>query len=386
MLKGNSITSGTSGFSFRQTLVIFQFIISIMMLVCTFIVYQQLHFLNKQYLGFDPEQIITVNLSSEAYQHFLPLKEALLQDAHIQAVATTQYIPGDKPEINSFHVESANGMQDYILQQIWVDHDFIPTLKIPLISGKNFDAHDPEDTTRAGVLVNEALMKKMGWTPENALGRKLRSEEWEDQVIGVVKNFHMVSLHDVIEPMVIRNASPAGQMLVRVNSQHLHQTLSHITQVWNEIAGKTALNYTFLDEHFQQQYEKDEKQGYLFAGFSGLTIFIACLGLFGLASFTASQRTKEIGIRKVMGASMSNILVLLSRDYIKLILIALLIAIPIANYFVTEWLGSFAYKIEIKWWFFALPCLTVLLIALLTVSQRTIKAANGNPVDSLKYE
>lgn len=386
VLKGNHMASPTSGFSFRQVLVVFQFIISSMMLVCTLVVYQQLRFLNKQYLGFDPQQIITVHLSSEAREHFLPLKEALLKNGNIQQVATTKYIPGEKPEINSFHVESTTGKQDQIFQQIWVDHDFAPTLGIQLMHGRNFASREPEDTTKAGVLVNEALVKAMGWTTESAIGKKLSSEEWEDEVIGVVKNFHMISLHDVIEPIVIRYWTPANQILIRVNHQNIQQTLAYITQTWNEVVGKTALNYTFLDQHFQQQYEKDEKRGVLFADFSGLTIFIACLGLLGLVSYSATQRTKEIGIRKVMGASVGNILLLLSKEYIKLVAVALVIAIPIANYFITEWLSHFAYKTEIQWWYFLLPGLAMLLIALLTVSQRTVKAAVRNPADSLRYE
>ncbi len=386
VLKGGHPGQRTSGFTLRQGLVVFQLVISITMLIGTWVIYQQLHYLNRQSLGFNPEQIVTIPLSSEAHRRFVPLKQALLQHDGVQQLATALYPPGKKPEVNSFHVAGPDGTQNRILQQLWVDHDFLATLDIPLVSGQNFSVRDPKDTTRAGVLVNEALVKSVGWTVDDAIGRQLSSEEWQDEVIGVVKDFHMLSLHDVIEPIVIRHSIPDNYMLLRISSQNVSQTLAAIHRTWNDIVGKTALDYQFLDQQFQQQYEKDEKQGSLFAGFSALTVFIACLGLFGLASYTVSQRAPEIGIRKVLGASVPNLLGLLVRNYVRLVVIALLIAVPVANYFVAEWLMNFAYQTEIRWWFFALPGATILLIALLTISTQTLRAATRNPVESLRDE
>ena len=386
VLKGGHPGQRTSGFTLRQGLVVFQFAISIMMLIGTWVIYEQLHYLNRQSLGFNPEQIVTIPLSDETYQQFVPLKQALLQHDGVQQLATARYPPGKKPEVNSFHVAGPDGTQNRILQQLWVDHDFLATLDIPLVSGQNFSVRDPEDTTRAGVLVNEALVKSVGWTVDDAIGRQLSSEEWQDEVIGVVKDFHMLSLHDVIEPIVIRHSIPDNYTLLRISSQNVSQTLAAIHRTWNDIVGKTALDYQFLDQQFQQQYEKDEKQGRLFAGFSALTVFIACLGLFGLASYTVSQRAPEIGIRKVLGASVSNLLGLLVRNYVRLVVIALLIAVPVANYFVAEWLTNFAYQTEIHWWFFALPGAVILLIALLSISTQTLRAATRNPVESLRDE
>ncbi|MGB3780456.1 MAG: FtsX-like permease family protein [Tunicatimonas sp.] len=386
VLKGGHPGQRTSGFTLRQALVVFQFVISITMLIGTWVIYQQLHYLNRQSLGFNPEQIVTVPLSDEAYRQFLPLKQALLQHDGVQQLATARYPPGKKPEVNSFHVEGPEGTQDRILQQLWVDHDFLATLDISLVSGRNFSERDPEDTTRAGVLVNEALVKSVGWTVDDAIGRQLSSEEWQDEVIGVVKDFHMLSLHDVIEPLVIRNSIPDDYMLLRISGQNVSQTLAAIRRTWNDVVGKTALDYQFLDQQFAQQYEKDEKRGSLFAGFSALTVFIACLGLFGLASYTVSQRAPEIGIRKVLGASVPDLLGLLVRNYIRLVVIALFIAVPVANYFVAEWLANFAYQTEIRWWFFALPGGIILLVALLSVGHQTWRAARANPVDSLRDE
>jgi len=371
---------------FRKILVVSQFSISLVLIMCTLMVYVQLNYLKQRDLGFDQHQVVKINMGREAQQHFLPLKDALLQNPGIKHIGTAGFAPGDKPPINTFMLETDEGMQNHIFQQIWVDHDFLPTLDIKLMAGRNFYPRQPGDTTLAGVVVNETLVKKMGWTTDNAIGKKLRSDEWADEVVGVVKDFHMTSLHDVVEPLIIRHQVPENYMLVKISENNLSATLDFVRNKWNEIVGETTLEYTFLDQHFQKQYEADEKRGKLFAIFSGIIIFIACLGLFGLATFTAGQRTKEIGIRKVMGASVGHILFLLSKDYLQLLIIAIVIAIPVANYFITDWLKGFAYKIPLAWWMFVLPGLLVILVAFFSISNKTIRVARKNPVDSLRYE
>ncbi|MEM9674804.1 MAG: FtsX-like permease family protein, partial [Bacteroidota bacterium] len=385
-LKGVTFGQSSAGVSLRQALVIFQFVVSVTMLISTLVIFRQLLFVNQQSLGFSPEQVITIGMGNEDQRKFLPLKDALLQNPNIQQISTTLYRPGEKPEINSFHLEADEGQQDRIIQQLWVDHEFLPTLDIQLVCGRNFSVREPGDTTRAGVLVNEALVQSMGWTNENALGRRLSSEEWQDEVIGVVSDFHMLSLHNVIEPIVIRHSIPDDWMLVRVNSTNISETLVDIQDTWNQVLGQTELSFQFLDEQFKAQYEKDEKRGYLFSGFSALTVFIACLGLFGLASYSTSQRVKEMGIRKVLGASVVELLTLLVKNYVRLIVISLCIAIPIANYFAAEWLTNFAYQTEIAWWYFLVPGVALLLIALLSISQQTYWVATKNPSDSLRDE
>ena len=196
----------------------------------------------------------------------------------------------------------------------------------------------------------------------------------------------MLSFHDVIEPLVIRYHSPEDYMLVQVNSQEVTQTIADIQQVWHKTVGETLSDYHWLDQQFQQQYETDKKRGRLFAGFSALTVLISCLGLFGLASYAVSQRTKEIGVRKVLGASVPTLILLLARRYLQLVVIALLIAVPMANYAASEWLTSFAYRTPIRWWFFAAPGGFILLTALLSVGQQTWRSARANPVDSLRNE
>jgi len=371
---------------FRKILVVSQFSISLVLIMCTMMVYVQLNYLQQSDLGFDQHQVVKISMGREAQHHFLPLKDALLQNPGIEHIGTAGFTPGDKPPINTFMLETDEGMQNHIFQQIWVDHDFLPTLDIELMAGRNFYHRQPGDTTLAGVLVNETLVKKMGWTTDNAIGKNLQSDEWADEVIGVVKDFHMTSLHDVVEPLIIRYQIPENYMLVKISENNLSSTLGFIRHKWNEMVGETTLEYTFLDQHFQQQYEADEKRGRLFAIFSGIIIFIACLGLFGLATFTAGQRTKEIGIRKVMGASVNHILFLLSKDYLQLLVISIVIAIPVANYFITDWLKGFAYKIPLAWWMFVLPGVLVLLVAFISISKKTIKVARKNPVESLRYE
>jgi putative ABC transport system permease protein len=385
-LKGVTFGQSGTGSTLRQALVVFQFVVSVTMLISTLVIFRQLLFVNQQSLGFSPEQIITINLSNEDQRKFIPLKEALLQHPNIQEISTTLYHPGEKPEINSFHLESDEGQQDRIFQQLWVDHEFLPTLNIRLEAGRNFSPREPGDTTGAGVLVNQALVRSMGWTVDNAIGRKLSSDEWQDEVIGVVSDFHMLSLHNVIEPIVIRHSFPDDWMLIRANFANVSETLADIQNTWNQVVGKTALSFHFLDQQFKTQYEKDEKRGFLFAGFSALTVIVACLGLFGLASYSTSQRVKEMGIRKVMGASVSELFTLLVKNYIRLILISLCIAIPIANYFAIEWLTNFAYQTNVTWWYFALPGLVLLLIALLSISQKIYWVSTKNPSDSLRDE
>jgi len=385
-LKGFKIGQSSSGFTLRQALVIFQFVVSVTMLISTLVIFRQLLFVNQQSLGFSPEQIISIALSNEDQRRFLPLKNALLKHPDVQQIATTLYHPGSKPEINSFHLESDEGQQDRIFQQLWVDHEFLPTLDIKLIDGRNFSPREPGDTTLAGVLVNQALVRSMGWTNENAIGRRLYSEEWQDEVIGVVNDFHMLSLHSVIEPIVLRHSIPDDWMLIRTNSTNIPATLADIQSTWNQVVGPTQLSFHFLDQQFAAQYEKDEKRGYLFAVFSTLTVIIACLGLFGLASYTTSQRVQEMGIRKVLGATVTELFTLLVRNYVRLILISLCIAIPIANYFAAEWLRNFAYQTGIAWWHFVLPGILLLLIALLSISRQTYWVATKNPSDSLREE
>ncbi len=387
VLKGSMTAYGQENVVYRKMLVVVQFTISLVLITSTLIVFAQLKYWNTQELGFDKEQVVKISVG-QAYKFTHTLKDALLQHPNITRICTTENPPGSKPFSTVVDTDEKTRI---VVTDVWADFGYISALNIPLLSGRNFrdNIRKEVDLVRehAGVLVNESLVKQMGWDNENAIGKKVTIEgQWKEEIIGVLKDFHITSLHDVIEPMMVRYEPYGDFMLIKISGNHVPETLEFIQNTWNEITGTSEVAYTFLDQHFQQQYEADEKRGRLFAIFSGIIIFIACLGLFGLATFTAGQRTKEIGIRKVMGASMHQILFLLSKDYLQLLIISIVIAIPVANYFITDWLKSFAYKIPLEWWMFAVPGLAVLFVALFSIGGKTMKVARKIPVDSLQYE
>ena len=274
-----------------------------------------------------------------------------------------------------------------------VDHHFIPALDFKFLAGENFKKES--QASQRGLILNQVAVEKLGFSSaESAIGEMLHSFSWQGErpIIGVVENFHQESLKNQDYPIVLLYSDFAGNSgnfyCVKIQGEqvNLSETIALIEASWNEAFPNNPFDYFFLDTYYNDLYKADFRFRQVFGLFTALAIFIACLGLLALSSYTTLQRTKEIGIRKVLGASVSSILILLSRDYIKLILIAFAIAIPVANYFVSEWLKAFAYRIEIQWWLFALPGGMVLLIALLSISSQSWKAARRNPVDSLRYE
>jgi len=279
---------------------------------------------------------------------------------------------------------------------LFVDENFLAALEIELTAGRNFSRDFPTDLTGT-LIINETAVKKFEWgSPAAAIGQEIKSSESGDKnlkIIGVAKNFHYASLHDNIEPLMIRlidpdaSAQPEQMTLsLRLSSNDIPATMAFIHEKWQAFDAGHPLEYFFLDENFDQLYRADQRLGRIFGYFSALAIFIAGMGLFGLASFTTAQRTKEIGIRKVLGATVSGVVALLSKDFVKLVLLANLIAWPVAWYAMNKWLQDFAYRIEIGWWIFALAGGLALVIALLTVCTQAIKAALANPVEALRYE
>ena len=262
----------------------------------------------------------------------------------------------------------------------FIDEHFIPLLSMKLSSGRNLTNTISTDKQEA-FLVNEAFVKMAGW--EQPVGQAIEGFMHKGKVVGVVRNFHYRTLHNAVEPLVlIYNTFPASTVLVKVRPEHLPLVQS----IWKSTFPEYPCDYSFLDSAFDAQFRKDRLMMTLFNGFAILTVILSCLGLFGLVTYTTRQRTKEIGIRKVLGASVSGIVVLLSRDFLKLVAVAVLLASPIAWYAMTRWLEAFAYKITIDWWLFALAGLLAVLLALFTVSFQSVKAARMNPVKSLKTE
>ena len=379
---------------FRKSLVTFQFVITIALLAASGIIYQQLQFALHKELGFNKDQVLTLHLNNEQTRTHIPaIKAQLRQSPLIEDVASA----GNPIGVNSlggggyfFEIDGKMSESTKMTKNIMVDGDFLKTMEIKLTQGRNFSDNSPADRQTA-ILVNETLVKDLGW--QNAVGKRVRffgdNGLSEGRVVGVVKDFHIYSLQHKIEPLVLRMPpSPTDQdnLYIKIRPDKAADALALIKKTYQQFEPGGLFDYQFLSQNFARQYDSVEKQGQLLLIFSGLAIFIACLGLFGLAAFTAEQRTKEIGVRKVLGASVGSIVTLLSKDFLKLVLIAIVIASPVAWYAMHRWLQDFAYKIDIAWWVFALAGLLAVGIALLTVSFQSIRAALMNPVKSLRSE
>ena len=386
--------SQTSLVAFRKSLVTFQFVITIALMAASGIIYQQLRFVLTKNLGFNKDQVLTVHLNEARTRTQIPaIKAQLLGNSLIEGVSVASnsigknFMGGDG---HFFEIDGKMSESTRIANKLQVDDDFLNTLAIRLVKGRNLSTKTPADRQNA-VLVNETLAKTMGW--KNALGKRVKSLSpngpIERRVVGVVGDFHLNSLQHKIEPLLLQlptDPNEQDNLYVKIRAGQTEAALAQIEKTYHQFEPGGVFAYQFLDQNFAQQYTTQQKQGQLLVGFTALAIFIACLGLFGLAAFAAEQRTKEIGVRKVLGASVGSIVALLSKDFIKLVLIAIVMATPIAWYAMNRWLQDFAYKINIEWWVFALSGLLAIGIALLTVSFQSVKAALMNPVTSLRSE
>ena len=379
---------------FRQSLVVFQFAAAVALIACSAMIYRQMRYVQHENLGFNKDQVLTFHLNNnESRQQVNALKTELNKSPFIEATsAATNPIGNNNIGSNGLFFEQ-NGVMPtatQVVQQFSVDADFLNTMQIKLLRGRNFSEAFPTDATSA-VLVNEALVKKMGW--QQPIGKRVRyfvgkDETAEARVVGVVADFHTYSLQHKIEPLVLQLPAPAEKdnLYVRIRPEKATEALAYIRQVYHQFDADSPPTIHFLDENFSQQYQAEQRQGYVLLSFTILAVLIACLGLFGLAAFAAEVRTKEIGVRKVLGASISSIVALLSKDFLKLVLTAILIGLPVAWYLTGQWLQNFAYHVNIEWWVFALAGLLAVGIALLTVSFQAVKAALMNPVKSLRSE
>lgn len=383
-----------NGIGFRQGLVVFQFVAAVGLIACSWVIYRQMGYVLHKDLGFNKDQVVTFHLESEApRKQIQALKEELRKSPLIEAVSAASNPIGNNNIGTKGMIFEQNGVMTggaQVVQRFAVDADYLNTLQIKLVDGRNFSESSPGDATGA-VLVNEALVKKMGW--QAPIGKRVRSyisldKAIEAQVVGVVKDFHTYSLQHKIEPLVLQIPAPEDQdnLYVRIRPGKAAESLAYIQTVYQRFDPSAAISFHFLDENFSRQYRAEQKQGQLLLSFTILAVFIACLGLFGLAALAAEARTKEIGVRKVLGASVASIVALLSKDFLKLVLIAIVLATPIAWYAMSQWLQSFAYRIDLEWWVFALAGSLAVGIALLTVGFQSIKAALTNPVKSLRSE
>ncbi|AXY74878.1 ABC transporter permease [Paraflavitalea soli] len=385
VLKGRFAT-GVRGLLLRKGLVVAQFSISIALIIGTIIVYRQMNFMRSRDLGFNKDQ--TVILSTDGDQGKDAFKEALKSIPSVKAVSLSSSAPGTGNPAAYSEIENKKGdLQVANLDLYFVDFDYIPLYNIKLAAGRAFSRDFLTDTTQA-MIMNETAVKLFGYSsPEEAVGRRFKQWGREGKIIGVIKDFHFRSLQQDIKPLTMR-IEPGGCNLasVKIAAGNVPATLAAIESKWKSTMPNRPYSYQFLDDLFDRQYRAEERFGKLFLNFAVLAIFISCLGLLGLAAYSTMQRTKEIGVRKVMGASVPSIVNLLSKEFLKLVVISFFIAAPAAWYFMTQWLHDFAYRTPITWWIFAVAGIAALVIALTTISFQAIKAALTNPVKSLRSE
>lgn len=383
---------GGSSISLRKVLVVAQFAISIVLIIATAIVFQQLHYIQNKSLGFEKEHQIILPYGNDVDKQYDVFRNTLLRNTSFKEIGRSSRIPTgrllDDQNAYTFSGDSLRPVNTDI-KMVNVDYDFIPVYKINIVAGRNFSREYSTDT--AGFVLNESSIKVLGWkSPQEAVGKDFKYGNQKGHIIGVISDFNFESMHQKIVPIVLTMNPPSQQyynnITIRVAGNNIAGTLAYLEKTWKTLLPETPFQFSFLNENFNKLYESEQKQGTLYIFFACIAIFIACLGLFGLSSFAITQRIKEIGVRKVLGANVGRIVTLLSKDFLKLVLIAALLAFPIAWFAMNNWLKDFAFRISIEWWVFILAGILASFIALLTVSVHAIKAANANPVNSLRSE
>ncbi len=377
----------------RKSLVVFQFAASLFLLSCTFIVYQQIQFMRQQALGINIEQTLvvsrpTVGIDSTFIVKIGALKKELTHESLVKNITLSTSIPGEEVDWNAGGIKLVGEGEEKQKQYrvIGVDYDYLNTFGLKLIAGRDFSKEYGTDDH--AVIFNRKGIEQLGFNkPEDALGKMIDFWGQQYKVVGVTENFHQQSLRESFEPLILRCIPDvSGFMSVKVNTAQVSQTINRVKSAWNKFFPGNTFDYFFLDDHFDDQYKADQRFGQVFALFTGLAILVACLGLFGLASFITVQRTKEIGIRKVLGASVTSIVQLLYREFVFLLVMAFFIATPIAWLTISKWLQGYAFRTNIYWIYFVLPFMVIVAIALITVSFQSIRAAIANPVRSLRTE
>ena len=387
-LKGK-LKSGKGGAFFRKALVVVQFAISVLLIISVTVVTNQMHYVQSTDLGFNKEQSMIVRIDNgPIYDHKEQFKSNVLTDPSVANVSLMTGEPGGFHDGYGFEAEGKPD-EKLLFNTEFADVDYAKTLGIKIIAGRDFSSGFGTDSSNA-VLINRSAAAKLGYTPQQAVGKWIRNitrDSTRRIIVGVTENFHYKSLKEPIGELVI-SAKPGDRRLalIRLKTAQLPQAIERIKKMYTAAAPGYPFEYTFLDDKFSQLYKAETKQGSLLSIFSVIAIAIACLGLFGLAAYTAIKRTKEIGVRKVLGSSIKNIVLLLSKDLLKPVLLGTLIAMPVGYYAMNKWLQGFAYRITVHWWLFAIAASVAVLIALLTVSVQAIKAAMTNPVKSLRTE
>lgn len=385
-LKGK-LRLGKGGTMLRQSLVVLQFSISVLLIIGTIVIMNQMHYIKSKSLGYDKAQTITVSIdNNDIYDHRRQFKDELQNSGVVSSVSLMSGQPGGFFDTHTF---TAEGQHDVFRSRTeFADFEYVKTLGLKIIAGRDFSAQFATDTANA-VLLNRTAAKELGYTPQQALGKWIRNNGRDDKprtIVGVVEDFNFLSLKENMDALVIAPNDDRRVVVIKLKPGNIPAALASIKEIYAKVAPVYPFEYSFLDQQFNTTYKNDIRQQTMLSIFSGLAIFIACLGLFGLASFTAAKRTKEIGVRKVLGSSVPNILLLLSKDMLKPVLLATVIAMPVGYYCMNKWLQNFAYRTTLHWWIFVLAAVLTFLIALFTISFKSLKAALANPVKSLRNE
>jgi len=383
VLKG-SISSGSKSSTLRNSLVVFQFTASIILIISTFVIYNQMKFILNKNLGYDKDQIVVLQGTNTLGDNGVKnLKQDLLKLSSVKSVAVGDYLPveGTKRNGNTLWNEGKSKVETGVDSQFWIiDEDYLKTFGLKLLQGVNFSP----DGNNGGVIVNETMVKKLNL--KDPVGKVITHGDDKMRIVGVVKDFNFESLRQPIGALAMFKGVSPSIISVKIGGGNIQNTIAQISSTWKDLSPSQPIRYSFLDDRFNKMYDDVQRMGRIFTSFAVLAIIIACLGLFALAAFMAEQRSKEIGIRKVLGASVQSITKLLSLDFVKLVAIAILIASPIAWWAMSKWLEDFTYRITIGWYVFALAGAVAIVIALLTVSFQSIKAAIANPIKALRSE
>ena len=390
--KGFNFTGGNN--LLRKTLIVAQFGISVFLIIYTIIILQQMHFMQTKNLGYDKEHIVVLPIGGNMLQNFQSLKDAFAQVRGVESITASYETPEYVEWGDGITATDEKGKHDISLNAMPVELDFIKTMKMQLMAGRDFqqsdfamiDTSDNYKNYHQVFIINETLAKKIGWTPQQAIGRTIENRT-TGPVVGVVKDFNFSSLHDPIGPLVIfLGRDFSRDFMLRINSNDMQSTLDRLQAVWKQRVPDRPFNYHFLDDDYNKLYLAEQRTSKLFGVAAGLAIVLACLGLFGLAAFTTVQRTKEIGIRRVLGANISSITLLVAKNFLQLVSIAIVIAVPLAWWAGNKWLQDFAFRIPVQAYVFVATAIVTVLIALCTVGYHSIRAALANPVKSLRTE
>ncbi len=393
-MQGSSTATRSGGTGLRKALVVTQFAISAVLIIATITVYRQLNFMQNKSLGLDKDQVVTLNYYGPLAAHYDAFRNELLSKPLVKNVTRSSRLPSGRL-LDSYGSANLQYGSDTLqptqvdLKMVTIDHRFFPLYDIGMAAGRNYREDQGADRFSSFIL-NESAIRHLGIpSPDAVIGKRIKYGGRDAQVVGVVKDFNFESLHQDILPMIFfipRDSTFFNFLSIKIDGGHPTEALAHIRSVWQSFLPDFPCDYHFLDEQYGQLYETEQRQGRVFIGFALIAILVACMGLFGLASFVTRQRVKEIGIRKVLGAGVGHITALLAGDFLKLVLIAIIIAVPVAWYAMHRWLEDFAYRTELAWWIFVLAGVLAVFIAGLTVSYQSIRAAMANPVKALRSE